>query len=200
MFNIIVADNPWSFKDKIKNKKNIKRGAEANYNTISLDELCKLNIKSLASKDWCVLLLWVPSSLLDNGLEVMKAWGFTLKQTYVWIKTAKKDKNKLAFGMGRLFRQSHELCLIGISGKNVYKNLKNRSQRSVCLEPNLKHSAKPENPQDSMDLMFPEAKKLELFARRQKNGWICVGNEAPASLNEDIKDTIENLKKGKKYE
>jgi N6-adenosine-specific RNA methylase IME4 len=144
----------------------------------------------------------------------MEAWGFQQKQTYIWVKTKKhpfkdflKSKDKLtdlmkvplsiingllAFGMGRLFRQTHEICLVGTSNNKIYQQLQNKSQRSVSLAPNLKHSAKPEALQDSLEMMFPNANKLELFARRQRPNWTCLGNEV--CQGEDIRDSLIKLK------
>ena len=97
----------------------------------------------------------------------------------------------LAFGMGRLFRQTHEICLIGTSNNKIYKLLENKSQRSVCFAENLKHSAKPEALQNSLEIMFPKAEKLEMFARRTRSGWTCLGNEIDG---QDIRDALIKLK------
>ena len=101
----------------------------------------------------------------------------------------------LAFGMGRLFRQTHELVLIGVRGK-VYSHLVNKSQRSVHFFPATKHSVKPDSLQDMLEKMFPgeEHHKIELFARRDKTGWTCVGNESPSTPGEDIRVSIDRLK------
>jgi N6-adenosine-specific RNA methylase IME4 len=240
-FRVIVADPPWSFSDKLQHS-DVKRGAEANYDTMTISRIQEMPVKSHCHPDGAVLCLWVPSSLLQEGLDTMKAWGFHHKQTYVWVKTKKepfKDVKKslfkgavgamklirdisesetklsfksfalalasktdliemvnlLAFGMGRLFRQTHEICLIGTSNNQIYQQLKNKSQRSVCFAENLKHSAKPEDLQESLELMFPGANnaKLELFSRRQRKGWYCIGNEAPMTKNEDIRDSLSKL-------
>lgn len=225
-FQVIVADPPWSFKDSLK-MSDVPRGAEANYKIMKLVDIKNLPIKDFADPNGSILALWVPSSMLQDGLDTMRAWGYTHKQTYVWVKIKKdplekvrkiffdvwKDGAKklgnhtekswksylknlgsqlsiidwtkgklfvqdmLAFGMGRLFRQSHEICLIGTNNNKVYKKLANKSQRSVGFAENLKHSAKPEHLQDSLDIMFPKGKKLELFARRHRSGWVCLGNE-----------------------
>ena len=238
-FEVIVADPPWSFKDSLK-MSDVARGAAANYSVMSNKDIEHLPIKDFISPDGTVLALWVPSSLLQVGLDTMKAWGFAHKQTYVWVKTKKdpffdirgafvsilKDgskaigkttpkglkrylasvnkvtntftkginmlNNTLAFGMGRLFRQTHEICLIGISSNKVYKQLENKSQRSVSFGENLKHSAKPEHLQDSLELMFPKARKLELFARRHRPGWVCLGNEI--CNGEDIRVSLSKIK------
>jgi N6-adenosine-specific RNA methylase IME4 len=99
----------------------------------------------------------------------------------------------LSFGMGRLFRQTHELALIGIRG-NVYKYLRNKSQRSVSFDTVHKHSEKPEFLQNSLDVMFPDdMKRLEIFARRDRVNWTCVGLECPSTLGEDIRTSLTRL-------
>jgi len=225
-FQVIVADPPWSFKDTLK-MSDVARGASSNYNVMNLNDIKNLPIKDFADPNGSILALWVPSSMLQEGLDTMKAWGYTHKQTYVWVKTKKlpfknwvKETVKhcgkigflagialkkaltektnqisftdlLGFGMGRLFRQSHEICLIGTNNNKIYKSLQNKSQRSVCLAENLKHSAKPEDLQDSLDIMFPGVTKMELFARRLRQGWVCLGNEV--CNGEDITVSLAKL-------
>lgn len=231
LFSCIVADPPWSFLDELK-MSDVPRGAAANYSLMSNQDIMNLDIKSIADPEGCILALWVPSSLLQVGLDTMKAYGFNFKQTYIWVKTKRepleivssiikkvlkksKDINSppdikdalvnacknftldktLAFFMGRLFRQTHEICLIGTNNNKIYKKLKNKSQRSVSFGENLKHSAKPEHLQDSLDLMFPDPddKKCELFARRQRPGWVCVGNQVPGN-EQDIREFLKEFK------
>ena len=216
---VILADPPWSFSDHLTMSET-KRGAASVYDTLSIEDLKALPVKDIAEDD-SVLLLWCPSSLIQEGLDVMRAWGFRQTQTHVWVKTKKlplkeylkrfvmailengadggakvgwPDINDvLAFGMGRLFRQSHELVLVGVRGK-VYAHLANKSQRSIHFFPATKHSTKPDLLQNMLGEMFPTGNRLELFARRDKAGWTCVGLEAPSTLGEDIRVSIDRLK------
>lgn len=234
---ILCLDPPYGFYDKI-NMSDVPRGAEANYNVMSNQDILNLPVKEIVDPEGCLLALWVPSSLLSFGLQLMETWGFQQKQTYIWVKTKKEPfidfkkwtiknilKHKqiaydkfsydrainsvidslsnfslqeaLAFGMGRLFRQTHEICLIGINNTKIYKQLQNKSQRSVSFAENLKHSAKPEALQNSLETMFPNLTglKVELFARRQKSGWLCLGNQSPISMQEDIIVSLNKLQK-----
>ena len=218
-FNVICADIPWTFNDKLS-MSDVKRGAESQYSVLDQSNLIKLPVNDIVAED-SLLCLWTPSSLLKEGLDVMTVWGFRQTQTFVWVKTKKepfkvfsksliKDftlenlksnisnfdlNNLLSFFMGHLFRQTHEICLIGVKGK-IYNKLKNKSQRSVCLDVSLKHSAKTEILQNRLDLMFPEENKLEMFARRHRKDWTCIGNEVngPGSNGEDVFVSIERLK------
>jgi len=228
-YSVIVADPPWSFKDSLK-MSDVKRGAQANYDTMTMQQIREMPVERVCNPDGAVLCLWVPGSLLQDGLDTMKAWGFEHKQTYVWVKIKKHkftrfikwikksvlrhqqiayDKfaytrainaiinnlpnidwsEELAFGMGRLFRQTHEICLIGTRGK-ILNQLANKSQRSVSFAENLRHSAKPDALQESLETMFPIARKLELFARRLRPGWTCLGNEIDGK---DIYDALAEL-------
>jgi N6-adenosine-specific RNA methylase IME4 len=239
-FSIVVSDAPWSFEDKLS-MSDVKRGAAANYPTLSIADIKALPVKEIADPNGCLLALWVPSSLLQDGLDTMTAYGFAQKQTYIWVKVKKdipnllvkstikniKDyikanslyfedyladfglkellkthmnnfslKNMLGFNLGRIFRNTHEICLIGTNNNNIYQQLANKSQRSVSFATNLKHSAKPEHLQDSLELMFPQAfqdgKCVELFARRQRPGWYCLGNEINGlDIREALKQLIE---------
>lgn len=195
-FRVIVADPPWSLNDKLDGSpslKRVKRGAAANYQTLTADQIAALPVQEIAASN-SILALWVPSTLLSDGLKVMQAWGYKYKQIYVWVKT-KKDAvlvdDCLSFGMGRLFRQTHEIALIGTKG-SVTKLLKNKSQRSVSFGLNERRSKKPEHLQDSLELMFDcdEQTCLELFARRSRSGWTCLGNEING---QDIREELAQM-------
>lgn len=193
-YNVIVSDPSWGFSDSLKKmKKPVRRSAQSQYNTLSVSEIAALPVADVADPRGCVLALWVPGSMLVDGLFVMSAWGFKQKQLFVWAKIKKgrkpdEDLNECTrVGMGRLFRQSHEVALIGTSGKSPYPFLKNHSQRSVAFDLNLGHSSKPETLQDRLDIMFPGVEKLELFARRYRPGWTCLGNALDGA---DIRDSL----------
>ncbi len=237
LMDLVVSDCPWGFSDQLT-MSDVKRGAKSNYSTMTVEQIKSIPVADITA-DNCILALWAVSSQLGDALDVMQAWGFKQKQTFIWVKTKNdpfdtilseaRDQIKrfmlennysdigikeivellklskpifsvdsiLSFGLGRLLRNVHEICLIGTKG-SVYKQLQNRSQRTVSFAPVTKHSQKPEILQDRLDLMFPDTaemklNRLEMFARRQRPGWICVGNEMP--LSEDIFDSIERIKK-----
>ena len=173
-YSVIIADPAWGFNDALKSMKdNVKRSAQSQYVTMSLADIKAMPVSSVVEPSGTILALWVPSTMLPDGLDVMTAWGFTFKTTVCWVKQS--ANKKLGFGMGRLFRGTHEIALIGTIGK-VLKSLQNKSQRSAFLAQNEGHSCKPENLHVSLELMFPDAHKLELFSRRPREGWTCLGN------------------------
>lgn len=195
-FQIIVCDPPWQFNDKLDAMKNpVKRGAASQYPVLTLSTIKYLRVQDVADPEGCLLALWVPGSMLEHGLAAMSNWGFAYKQIFVWVKTKKDcltletDMNKMTrVGMGRLFRQSHEIAIIGTMGR-VYKLLEDKSQRSVAFDPNQGHSIKPGTLQMRLEKMFPKARKLEMFARRLRPGWESWGDEIDGK---DIRDAIQD--------
>jgi N6-adenosine-specific RNA methylase IME4 len=180
---VIVADPPWGFSDGLKKmKRNVKRSAQSQYRTMTAAQVARLPVPEIVDPNGCILALWVPGSMLADGLTVMNAWGFRQKQLFIWVKlkaghAKEPDVNKSTrVGMGRLFRQSHEIALIGTAGQSIYPLLQDKGQRSVAFDLNLGHSIKPATLQKRLDLMFPTAAKVELFARRQITGWTCLGD------------------------
>lgn len=198
-FRVIVADCPWAFGDKLT-MSDVKRGAASNYPVLDIEALKALRVSDVALDD-AVLAHWVPDSLLADGLAVMNAWGFRQTQVWTWVKTSKGDQRgalggdipddlALAFGMGRLARAACEHLLVGVRG-SPYKHLQNKSTRNVFLHPATKHSQKPESVQDALERMFPEGPWLELFARRVRPGWTCLGNEL---TGRDIREDLAHLR------
>lgn len=191
-FRVMVLDPPWRYTDRLT-MSSVKRGAAANYaGTMTFEDIRALPCRSLAADD-AIMGLWVGNPIMDWGFELLAAWGFEFKQPWHWVKTSKAykgkleelDENGLAFGMGRLSRTCSETMLIGVRGK-INDHLKSRRERNVIPYQALPHSRKPEVFQDRFDRMFPEGERLELFARRDRSNWTCVGNEAPATHGEDV--------------
>lgn len=176
-YPILVADPPWRFKDKLT-MKSTKRGAGSHYSTLTIQQIKDFPMPEPVGKN-ALLFLWRVSSMQEQALDVMRAWGFTPKSELVWVKTSKgktiveNAMPKLSFGMGRYTRMAHEVCLIGRRGSIAVHS---HSVRSVFFAPAGAHSAKPDAFYDIVEKLHG-GPYLELFARRQRQGWSCHGNE-----------------------
>lgn len=191
-FRVVAADPAWRFGDRLRMSK-VRRGADAQYATMTVDEIAALPVPELVDDD-AVLLLWRPSSFAAAGLRVLDAWGFRQVQEVVWYKV--RPSGVPGFGMGRLFRAAKEVAFVGARG-SLYRHLQRRNVRDVFVAPPLPHSRKPECVQDALDTMFPEGARLELFARRDRPGWACVGNETPSTFGRDLREVLAEMVAGR---
>lgn len=176
-YQIIYADPPWAFKNK-NTGGNMKSGATNHYKTMNINDIKKLPIKDIAAEN-CVLFMWWVGSMPSDAIELVKEWGFEIKTMtgFVWVKKTKLDK--MFFGMGFWTRQGAENCLIAIKGKP--KRI-NAGIRSVITEKIGKHSEKPEIFKSKIVDLIGDVKRIELFARKNTEGWDVFGNEVENSI------------------
>ncbi|MEE1008192.1 MAG: MT-A70 family methyltransferase [Agathobacter sp.] len=123
-FNIIYADPPWKFQTYSERGSQLK-SADCHYSCMKFDDILSLPVESIAADD-SILFLWVTFPLLKEGLEVMKAWGFTYKTCgFNWVKRNKKADSWF-MGLGYWTRSNSEICLLGTRGHP------SRVSRSIC--------------------------------------------------------------------
>jgi N6-adenosine-specific RNA methylase IME4 len=143
------------------------------YTTLTLGEIKEIPV-ALAAAEPSHLYLWIPNALLSEGLEVMKAWGFTYKSNLVWHKV-RKDGGPDGRGVGFYFRNTTELVLFGIRGK--LRTLQpGRTQVNIIRSRKREHSRKPDELYDIIEACSP-GPYLELFARGIRPGWDQWGNQ-----------------------
>ena len=162
---MIYADPPWTYRKGTAVEP--KQDPGNNYPVLTVDQLYALPVKSVCALK-AVLFLWTTAPLIAEGLKVMSGWGFEYKSQAVW--------NKDRLGMGYWWRGQHEILLVGTMGNHPCPKPSARFG-SVFTERSTKHSKKPLIIRDAIEKMFPEAHRLELFARDIHPGWISWGNE-----------------------
>lgn len=177
-FRTIVADPPWKYGKwgKASEKAFLVSGIceETNkeipmpYPTMSVDEICALKVGELAADD-CDLYLWTTQKYLPDAFKVLAAWGFKYCQTLTWCKTPRGT------GQCGLFCPTTEFLILGRKGKMPKKPRIDSTWWNV-KRPHNSHSTKPEFFQDLIETVS-DGPRLELFARRPRDGWTVWGNE-----------------------
>jgi N6-adenosine-specific RNA methylase IME4 len=164
---LILADPPWQYE--CPGGISANRRIENHYPTMTLDEICALEVGALAMDD-CVLFLWITAPLLYLAFRVLAAWGFEYKTNLAW--------DKEIIGTGRFVRSQHEHLLLATRG-NPPKPPTAVVPASVIRERRREHSRKPESAYAIIEAMYPDLPKLELFARHRRPGWTSHGNQLP---------------------
>lgn len=140
---------------------------------MTINDICKLPVKQIADKD-CALFMWATFPNLEYAFQVLNAWGFTYKTiAFVWVKQNKKS-DSLFWGMGFWTRANAEICIIATKGKP--KRI-SASVHQIIMSRIEEHSKKPSVTRDKIIELIGDLPRIELFARRQTDGWDCWGNE-----------------------
>lgn len=198
-YEVILADPAWTYKDTCDSG---NRGACHKYKVSTLSDMMQMPINKIPA-DNCVLFMWHVGPQPQEALDLLKAWGFKLKnfKAFTWIKLNKKfikaahssfglksedikamSENELTdimqkltfMGMGNWTRANSEDCLVAIKGKP--KRI-SASVKQVIFAPIGEHSAKPPIVRDKIVELVGDLPRIELFARTCESGWDSFGNE-----------------------
>ena len=176
-FGAILADPPWRFTNRT-GKMTPEHKRLNRYGTLSLEDIKEIPVSLVAGEN-SHLYLWVPNALLQEGLEVMKAWGFKYKTNIIWHKI-RKDGGPDGRGVGFYFRNTTEIILFGIRGR--LRTLKpGRTQVNIIKSQKQEHSRKPDSQYNLVESCSP-GPFLELFARGTRKNWTAFGNQAEEYL------------------
>lgn len=182
-YDIIYADPPWDYGGKMQYDKSCVKSenigfkrkifisaASFKYPTLKLNELKQLNVPSIAADD-CLLFMWTTGPQLEKSIELGNAWGFEYKtMAFVW--------DKQIHNPGRYTLSQTEFVLVFKKGK-IPTPRGARNIRQLISLPRRMHSEKPVEVIVGITQMFPEQKKIELFARKNYIGWDNWGLEIP---------------------
>jgi N6-adenosine-specific RNA methylase IME4 len=169
----ILADPPWRFQNRT-GKVAPEHRRLSRYDTLDLVEIKQIPVNQVAGAK-SHLYLWVPNALLPEGLEVMKAWGYSYKSNLIWHKI-RKDGGPDGRGVGFYFRNTTELILFGIRGSMRTLD-PGRSQVNIIKTQKQEHSRKPDELYELIERCSP-GPYLEIFARGKRKGWDVFGDQA----------------------
>lgn len=144
---------------------------------MELDQIAELGaaVRQVAAKN-CHLYLWVPVSMLEDGLFILGAWGFKYKTALFWVKT-RQDGQPDGSGLGTYFRNAAEVVLFGTRGSLKPLSIVNKPT-NVMQVPKTEHSRKPGEIYHLVEATSP-GPRLEMFGRgAARDGWEIWGNEA----------------------
>ena len=172
-YRIIYADPPWKYVGQ--NQADEYGHSERHYDCLNDRQLCEYRpgdgrrlVRDMADKD-AVLFLWVTSPMLIRCAAIIEAWGFDYKASFVW--------DKVQHNVGHYNSVRHELLLICTRGscKPDVPKLINSVQ---SIERSRTHSEKPVEFYQIIEGLYDHGRKIELFARTQRNGWDSDGNKS----------------------
>jgi len=169
-YDLLYIDPPWSYDKKVG------RGiADDHYNTMSLGEIKALRINAMLKKD-AVVFIWVTFPLLDDALDVIRFWN--LEYVTIGFNWIKLNSDGTPFiGTGHHTRSNSELCLLCRKGEGL--KVADRSISQVVMTKREAHSKKPHKIYSLLEKLYPDAEKLEMFARHKRENWSVFGNQVP---------------------
>lgn len=162
-YRIIYADPPWSYGNAMPEYVTEPKDY---YTLMTTEEICQMPVVGIC-EDNAVLFMWTTSPHLPEALEVVKAWGFKYKTTFIW--------DKIKHNMGHYNSVRHEILLVCTRGACT-PDVKKLFDSVVSIE-RAEHSKKPEFFREIIETIYTHGNKIELFARQAPQGWDVFGNQ-----------------------
>lgn len=184
MYQIIYADPPWNFGNRMysSNKIDHHRAITRAYPVMKTDEICQLAVKNIIADD-AVCFMWTADAFIPDALTVMSAWGFQYKTVaFIWQKKEKSGVQTCY--MGQWTMKNCEIVLLGTRG-HMTQYLQSRKVRQLqeAERERTIHSRKPAVIRDRIVEMFGDLPRIELFAREKTPGWDVWGNEVESDID-----------------
>lgn len=186
-FDVLYIDPPWPYGKQTTGTNH----AEKHYDLMTIEDIYALPIKELVSKKGLVF-LWATCPKLHLATKCFEEWGLHYRGVaYDWVKINKKGEIINGQGVPPTYtKPTTEKLLFGSHsdhGRPLPLNL--FGQQQVVLHPRGKHSEKPEKFRELIVAQLGDrVSYCELFAREEREGWTCLGNEITGN---DIRVDIE---------
>ena len=170
-YEIVYVDPPWEKKKGGLRKSRPNQTRDLDYKTLPNDEIKNI-ISKIKVEEKHNFFVWAIDEFLFDCENIMKELGYSLHARLIW------DKEN---GVAPAFtvRYSHEYLLWFYKKGNMLKPCEKMrgKQTTVIREKATKHSKKPEIAYKILEELFPETKKIEIFARNERLGWDSFGDE-----------------------
>lgn len=172
-YDVILTDPPWKQSKGGKKKARPQTsGEQLDYPTLTLEDIknYQSQVIEIAEPNHACF-MWTIDKYLHESEKMMLDLGYKLHARMIWNKVT---------GIPAAFtvRFGHEYLLWFYKGTftPIEKSMRGKIH-TVFVEQVKKHSQKPEISFDIINSFYPDANKLEMYARKERNGWDCWGNE-----------------------
>ena len=179
----VVADPPWQYSDRggpssSKEHRPNSSGtlggtcsSHNRYGSMSMRELEQIPVPEWADQN-SHLYLWTTNAFISEAHSLAKAWDFEPKTVLTWGKV--KPDGSASMKMGHYYRGATEHVIFCVRGR--LKLIGDATRPTLFLSPRLGHSVKPDWFYSLVEEQSP-GPRLEMFARRSREGWDGWGDQ-----------------------
>ena len=166
-FDIVYADPPWKQQKGGTRKVRPRQGRQLDYRTLSIHDIEMI----LSEYDASTMFLWTIDKFLHKAESIIDSLGYRLHARIVWDKG-----NGPAPAFTLRFTKEYLLWAYKRPMMKIAQDMRGK-YTDVLREAPRGHSRKPEKAYLMIEHLYPDASKIELFARQRRQGWDAFGDQ-----------------------
>ncbi|RDS85832.1 MT-A70 family methyltransferase [Dyella psychrodurans] len=182
---LLYWDPPWGYGERgPESSKDWAIDPSQHYPLIPDSQLRALTRSAV--KECCsynaVMALWAPNSQVALGIDLIRDAGFEFTTQVTWNKIHDTGRHAACMSNGAV-RPCSEVLLIAKRGGGLPLKSHAPQISSVVIAQRGAHSAKPEIIREWLTRAYDTDRRIELFSRTPRSGWMTWGNQAAAPLS-----------------
>lgn len=180
-YDLNYADPPWNQTKGGLRKVRPNQNKKLDYETLTIED-----IKNYLSQiETPVLFLWTIDKYLFEAQKIAEELGYKLHARFIWDK-----ENGIAPAFTVRFAHEYLLWMYKSPMLKIDEKVKGKFT-TILREKSTKHSKKPICAYELIESLYPNAKKIEMFARNKRKGWDVWGNEVESDISLKSRGTKE---------
>ena len=175
-YDVIYADPPWKYHQQRPGGMN---NAADHYDVMDVADMASLPERGSLRKPG-VVFMWATGPMLWEAMELGERLRLHYRGvSFVWVKTNRKGEPYGATGVRPTITKPLTEFVLAFSNVKRGRPLPLASESVVqtVFAPRREHSRKPDEVAKRIEELYPNARKLEMFARETRPGWASFGNE-----------------------
>ena len=174
-YDILYTDPPWiQGRGGKKATRPNSTGMSVPYKTMTVPKILEYHryATDVLMNPKHNVFMWTIDKYLPEAEKIMEMLGYKVHARIIWDKMNGPAPSYTV-------RFSHEYLIWFFKPGSILQPAKDKrgAFRDVMREASTQHSRKPECAYEMIEAMFPDAAKLEMFARTIRNGWDSWGDE-----------------------
>lgn len=172
-YDLIYADPPWDqSRGGKKSARRYSSGLHLDYQVCELSDI-ESHLRQAVSltNENSIMFLWTIDKYLFEAQKMAEDLGYKLHARMIWNKVN-------GIPAAYTVRFGHEYLLYMYKGKLIPVSKNERGKiHTVFTEKVQGHSQKPIMTYEIIERLYPDLRKIELYARNTHRGFDCWGNE-----------------------
>ena len=172
-FDVLMIDPPWPKRKGGRRQVRPNQGRQLDYKTMSIENIALTIDRDVLTQaaDTCAVFLWTIDQFLHAGESIFEQRGFRRHARFIWDK-----KNGVAPCFTVRFAHEYLVWFYRPRLMPIAETARGKLT-TVISESAREHSRKPNAAYAAVEMLYPNARRIDVFSREVRLGWAQFGDQ-----------------------